>query len=57
MCDNHSDSFFLNYNNDVRSAVGQVVGPDIFGGRYEIIDAEYDEAANKTRVELEVYNG
>lgn len=42
----------LTYPGDRRSAVGQKVGPDMFGGMWKIVDARYSPEVDKTRVGL-----
>jgi hypothetical protein len=50
---------FLNYNNDVRHVLGQtwqcprVTRTGLVDVRWKVIGVEYDEQANRSRVELE----
>lgn len=46
-------STWLNYRGDVRSMVGQIVGPNLLGEYLTVVSCEYDEAADiKSRVGL-----
>lgn len=42
----------LNFPGDRVSTVGQVLGPDMFGGCWRIVSAEFDPATGKTRTGL-----
>lgn len=41
---------FANYPGDQRHAVGEVMGPNTLGELMTVVDATYDETADKTRL-------
>lgn len=43
----------LTYPGDRTASVGALVGPDMFGGWWKIVDAVYSEETNKTTVGLD----
>jgi len=45
----------LTYPGDRTASVGQIVGPDSFGGLWKIVDAVYSEETQKTTVGLNPY--
>ncbi len=43
-------SAWMNYRGDVRSIVGEVKGPNLFGEWLTAVSAEYDAEIDRTRV-------
>lgn len=41
---------WANYPNDHRDAIGQVMGPNLFGEFLTVVTAEYDPVNNQTRL-------
>lgn len=41
---------FANYRGDQRHAIGQIMGPDIYGSQWAVISADYSAATDRTRL-------
>lgn len=39
-----------NYPGDLRHAIGQIMGPDIYGSQWAVVSADYDAEADRTRL-------